>query len=76
MTKYQKLLSNYESSGLSQKDFALRIGKSASSVCTMLKRARIEQDQKSGFHSIEIQSSTSDCIRINLANGTQIEIPI
>lgn len=76
MTKYQELLSNFESSGLTQKQYALQIGKSASNLCTMLKRARQEQSSSVKFQRIEIKPSTAFNIKISLSNGTIIEIPI
>lgn len=75
MTKYEKFKLDFEASGLTQKDYAFKIGKSAGAVHYMLKRAASGQEQAS-FQSIEITKPVSRAIVITLVGGTKIELPI
>lgn len=78
---YQSFRSEYENSGLSQKDFSIRKGMSASMVCYYLRRAR-EQDEDTSnydvgiFQEIEVQTTNNNFIKITLPSGILIELPI
>lgn len=75
MTKYEKFAKEYALSGLTQKAYAEKIGKSTSVVSYYLKRSR-EQKSKQ-FTAVQIQSgSDNNYIRIVTNSGVEVEIPI
>lgn len=75
MTKYEKFAKEYASSGLSQKDYAEKIGKSSSFVSYYLKRAREQEPNE--FTSLQIQPDIRNKhIKIVTSSGVEIEVPI
>lgn len=75
MTKYEKFAKEYAISGLTQKAYAEKIGKSTSVVSYYLKRAR-EQKPKE-FTAVQIQTGSDyKCIKIVTNSGVEVEIPI
>lgn len=76
MTKYEKFAKEYALSGLTQKAYAEKIGKSTSVVSYYLKRAK--EQEANEFTAVQIQSSGRDnnYIRIITNSGVEIEIPI
>ena len=77
MTKYEKLAKELESSGLTNKAFALKKGIGASTVSYYLKRHR---DQSAGvksheFKKVALTKTKGQFIRIKTSGGIEIEIP-
>lgn len=77
MNKYEKFRQEYQASGLSQKEYATSIGKSAGSVHYMLKRASSKElSSTQEFIPIKVVSSDPGMIKIITSRGTSIEIPL
>ena len=77
MTKYQQFRDEYLKSGLTQKAYAQRIGKSPSVVSNYLRKAREEDQQVTEeFTPIKIDLPSNKSIIISLPSGTLIEIPL
>ena len=75
--KYQQFKQEFESSGLSQAQYAKQKGISSSMVSYYLSRARKEKDSKPNFTKLEvIKTRTVSVIKIRTAQGVEIEIPI
>ena len=78
---YQSFRSEFEDSGLSQKDFSIRKGMSASMVCYYLRKAREQSEDSHNydlgcFQEIEVHSTTDKYLKITLPSGILIELPI
>ena len=75
MTKYQKFQKDFKASGLTQKAYALKIGKAPSVVRQYLKKSRGESSSNDGFSSLSIDMGDHNTIKITTSRGTIIEIP-
>ena len=80
---YQNFKKEYMDSGVSQKRFSIQKGISPSMVSYYLKRAREEVGEHNSrasktqmFEKVEIKKAVSNCIKIKLPKGIEIEIPI
>lgn len=78
MTKYQKLLQEYQVSGLSIKVFAAKMGKTPLYVHYHLQKAREEKPtpDQNCFVPIEVRGVDKSLIRNATSQGTIIEIPL
>ena len=76
---YQKFKEEFDTSGLSQKEFGLRKSISSSMVSYYLREAKSEelQSEKSiGFSALTVSQPTLQEIKIITPRGLQIVIPV
>ena len=76
---YQKFKEEFDTSGLSQKEFGLRKSISSSMVSYYLRKAKSEelQSEKSiGFSALTVSQPTLQEIKIITPRGLQIVIPV
>jgi len=78
---YQKFKEEFDSSGLSQKDFGFRKSISSSMVSYYLRKAKIKDkgartEKAVGFSPLTVSQPTFQEIKITTPRGLQIVIPI
>ena len=76
---YQKFKEEFDTAGLSQKEFGLRKSISSSMVSYYLRKAKAEelQSEKSiGFSALTVSQPTLQEIKIITPRGIQIVIPV
>jgi len=74
---YAKFRTDYEQSGLTQKQYGQQIGMSGSMVCYYLKKSRAPKVNEASFLPVQITSISSDqVIKISTSSGVKIEIPL
>ena len=81
--KHQKFREDFENAGMSQKEYALKKGISPSMVSYYLSLTKPVKNQikpkvktNELFSKLEIRNTPSQCLKIKLPNGVEIEIPI
>lgn len=82
--EYQNFKKEYDQSGLTQKEFSLRKGISASMVSYYLRKAReenqtpeqMQHNSAKIFRELQIVSESHKVVRITYPSGMQIDLPI
>ena len=79
MTKHQQFREAFIKSGLTQKEYANKIGKAPSVISSRLKKAKEEDEDETisqGFKTIKVDSNNSQVIKVISPSGVVIEIPL